>query len=70
MYYYKVMPFRLKNTRVKYQRLVNKVFIDQLGRNMEAYVNDILVKSKSMSQHIDDLEETFSTLKRHRMRLS
>ena len=37
---------------------------------MEAYVDDILVKSKSMVQHIADLEETFSTLRQYRMRLN
>ena len=49
IYCYKVMPFGLKNADATYQRLVNKVFADQLGRNMEAYVDDILVKCKSMS---------------------
>ena len=49
LYCYKVMPFDLKNADTTYQRLVNKVFTDQLGRNMEAYVDDMLVKSKSMS---------------------
>ena len=48
LYCYKVMPFGLKNADVTYQRLVNKVFADQIGRNMEAYVDDMLVKSKSM----------------------
>ena len=37
---------------------------------MEAYVDGMLVKSKNVSQHIVDLEETFSTLKRHGMRLN
>ena len=63
------MPFGLKNTSATYQRLVNKVFVDQIGRNMEAYVDDMLVKSKSMSQHVAGLEETFSTLRRQGMRL-
>ena len=49
MYCYKVMSFGLKNVGATYQRLVNKVFIDHLGWNMEAYVDDMLVKSKSVS---------------------
>ena len=49
LYCYKVMPFGLKNTRVTYQRLVNKMFSRQIGRNMEVYV--------------DDLKETFATLR-------
>ena len=64
------MPFGLKNIGATYQRLVNKVFADQIERNMEAYIDDILVKSKSMSQHIVDLEETFSTLRKQGMRLN
>ena len=56
------MPFGLKNAGATYQRLVNKVFADQLERNMEAYVDDMMVKSKVMSQHILDLRETFATL--------
>ena len=45
-YSYKVMPFGLKNARATYQRLVNKMFNKQIGRNMEVYVDDMLVKSK------------------------
>ena len=47
LYCYKVMLFRLKNADATYQRLVNKVIADQLGRNMDAYVDDMLVKSKA-----------------------
>ena len=70
IFYYKVMLFGLKNARVTYQRLVNRIFVDQLGRNMEVYVDDMLVKSKTMSQHIADLKETFFTLRKHGMRLN
>ena len=49
IYCYKVMPFDLKNAGATYQRLVYKIFADQLGRNMEAYVDDMLVKSKTIS---------------------
>ena len=45
-YCYKVMPFRLKNAGATYQRLVNKMFSKQIGRNMEVYTDDMLVKSK------------------------
>ncbi|XP_019055428.1 PREDICTED: uncharacterized protein LOC109115676 [Nelumbo nucifera] len=40
-YYYRVMPFGLKNAGATYQRLVNKVFKEQMGRNVEAYVDDM-----------------------------
>jgi len=57
------MPFRLKNVRVTYQRLVNKMFDKQIRRNMEIYVDDMLVKSKKEDTHLDDLNETFTTLR-------
>ena len=53
------MPFGLKNARAIYLRLINRVFAKQLSQNMEAYVDDMLVKSRSMPQHLADLEETF-----------
>ena len=62
-YCYKVMPFGLKNAGATYQRMVNKVFVEQLGRNMEAYVDDMMVKSMNMARHFDDLQETFATLR-------
>ena len=40
------MPFGLKNAGATYQRLVNKMFSKQIGRNMEVYVDDMLIKSK------------------------
>lgn len=58
-----MMPFGLKNAGATYQRLVNKMFSKQIGRNMEMYVNDMLVKSKEESTHLDDLQETFTTLR-------
>ena len=70
LYCYKVMPFGLKNAGATYQRLVNKMFNQQIGRNMEVYVDDMLVKSKEELTHLDDLKETFVTLKKHQMRLN
>ena len=65
LYYCKVMPFKLKNVGVTYQRLVNKMFSKQIGRNMEVYVDDMLVKSKEGLAHLDDLRETFATFRRY-----
>ena len=65
LYRYKVMPFGLKNTGATYQRLVNKMFSQQIGRNMELYVDDMLVKSKEKLTYLDDLKETFATLKKY-----
>ena len=64
------MPFGLKNAGATYQRLVNKMFNKQIGRNTEVYVDDILVKSKEELAHLDDLKETFATLKQYQMKLN
>ena len=45
LYYYKVLPFNLKNAKATYQRLVNKVFTNLINKTMEVYIEDILVKS-------------------------
>ena len=63
LYCYKVMPFKLKNVGATYQRLVNKMFNKQIERNIEVYVDDMLVKSKEELTHLDDLRETFAILK-------
>ena len=65
LYCYKVMPFGLKNAGATYQRLVNKMFSKQIGMNMDVYVDDMLVKSKEELTHLDDLKETFNTLKQY-----
>ena len=56
------MPFGLKKAGATYQRLVNRMFFHQIGRSVEVYVDDILVKSKDEANHLDDLKETFNTL--------
>ncbi|KAM1696491.1 hypothetical protein ACFXTN_028015 [Malus domestica] len=70
LYCYKVMPFGLKNAGATYQRLVNSMFVEQIGKSMEVYVDDMLVKRKHADQHITNLSETFTILKRYRMRLN
>ncbi|XP_050248675.1 uncharacterized protein LOC126695925 [Quercus robur] len=63
LFCYKVMPFGLKNAGATYQRLVNHMFRPQIGRNVEVYVDDMLVKSQDEGRHLDDLQETFETLR-------
>ena len=70
LYCYKVMLFGLKNVGATYQKLVNKMFSQQIGRNMEVYVDDMLVKSKEELTHLNDLKETLATLKRYQMWLN
>ncbi|KAL0461427.1 UNVERIFIED_CONTAM: Retrovirus-related Pol polyprotein from transposon gypsy [Sesamum latifolium] len=67
---YVAMPFGLKNASTTYQRLVDKIFHPQIGRNVEVYVDDMLVKSKKAGDHVVDLEETFSVLKKYRLKLN
>ena len=52
-YCYKVMPFGLNNAGATYQRLVNKMFSKQIGRNMEVYVDNMLAKSKEKLTHLE-----------------
>ena len=70
LYCYQVMPFGLKNAGATYQRLVNQMFEKQIGRNVEVYVDDMLVKSKEEEDHLDDLRETFNTLRQYSMKLN
>ena len=70
LYYYKVIPSRLKNVGATYQRLVNRMFSKQIERNIEVYVDNMLVKRKEESAHLDDLEETFTTFRQYQMKLN
>ncbi|GKV50632.1 hypothetical protein SLEP1_g57332 [Rubroshorea leprosula] len=70
IYCYVMMPFGLKNAGATYQKMVTIVFRAQIGRNLEVYVDDIMVKSLKADDHLTDLEETFNNLKQNRMRLN
>ena len=69
-YHYKVMPFGLKNAGSTYQRMMTRMFKPQLGKNIEIYVDDMVVKSKVVSEHLEDLGGTFNVLRRHKLRLN
>ena len=58
------MPFGLKNTGATYQRAIQDCLQDQLHRNVEAYVDDVVVKTIHQDDLIADLEETFSSLQK------
>ena len=70
LFCYKVMSFGLKNVGATYQRLMNKMFAHQIGRNVQVYVDDMLVKSLCEEDHLDDLRETFNTLRSYNMKLN
>ena len=69
-YHYKVMPFDLKNTGSTYQRMMTRMFESQLGKSIEVYINDMVVKSKVVSEHVRDLEVIFGILREHKLRLN
>ena len=64
------MPFGLKNVGATYQRLMNKMFAQQIERNVQVYVDDMLVKSRREEDHLEDLRETFNTLCSYNMKLN
>ena len=64
------MPFGLKNAGSIYQRMMTKMFEPQLGRTIEVYINDIVVKSKIMSEHVKELTNIFEILRKHKLRLN
>uniref|UniRef100_A0A2N9F652 Uncharacterized protein n=1 Tax=Fagus sylvatica TaxID=28930 RepID=A0A2N9F652_FAGSY len=70
IYCYKVMPFGLKNAGATYQRMVTKMFKDQIGKTMEIYIDDMVVKSRLSQDHLKDLTETFRVLRLHKLRLN
>ena len=70
LFCYKVMLFGLKNAGATYQRLMNKMFAQEIGRNVQVYVDDILVKSRRKEDHLEDLKETFDTLHSYNMKLN
>ena len=65
-----MMSFGLKNASATYQRLMNKMFAHQVGRNFQVYVDEMLVKSQREDNHLDDLWETFNTLRSYNMKIN
>ncbi|XP_059635424.1 uncharacterized protein LOC132277602 [Cornus florida] len=69
-YCYKVMPFGLKNAGATYQRLINKIFKSQMGGTVEAYIDDMVVKSKKKDNHLEHLQDVFDVLRKYRIKLN
>ncbi|GJW55690.1 reverse transcriptase domain-containing protein [Tanacetum coccineum] len=67
---YTKMPFGLRNARATYQRLVDKAFHKQIRRNLEVYVDDLVIKSRAEDEIVRDIEETFKTLREINMKLN
>jgi hypothetical protein len=64
------MAFRLKNGGATYQKCIHIILEPQIGRNVEAYIDDVVVKSKKHEDLLDDLKETFNNLRKYKMMLN
>ena len=69
-FHYKVMPFGLKNAGSTYQQMMTKMFEPQLGKNVEVYIDDIVVKSKLVSEHVGDLTSIFEIRREYKLHLN
>ena len=65
-----VMPFGLKNVGATYHRAMNAIFHDMLGHHMEVYIDDIVVKTKRASEHVDHLRKSFERIRLHQLKLN
>jgi hypothetical protein len=70
VYCYVCMPFGLKNAGATFQRLMRKAMEAPMGRNAEAYIDDIIVKTHEGHTFIEDLEETFANLRKVNIKLN
>ncbi|XP_019240713.1 PREDICTED: uncharacterized protein LOC109220702 [Nicotiana attenuata] len=64
------LELRLKNAGATYQQLVNKMFEKQIGKTMEVYIDDMLVKSLNVGDHLKHLQEIFDILRKHNRKLN
>ena len=69
-YHYKVLPFDLKNVGSTYQRMMNKMFESQMGKNIKVYIDNMVVKSKIVSEHVGDFTNIFEISRGHKLRLN
>nr|ABB47864.2 retrotransposon protein, putative, unclassified [Oryza sativa Japonica Group] len=69
-YCYMTMPFGLKNAGPTFQRTARISLGSQIGRNVEAYVDDLVVKTRNQETLLSDLAETFESLRTARIKLN
>ncbi|KAL0339162.1 UNVERIFIED_CONTAM: Transposon Tf2-12 polyprotein [Sesamum angustifolium] len=70
IYCYKVIPLGLKNAGATYQKAMQKIFDDMLHKNVECYVEDLVVKSKKRKNHFHDLRKVFERLRRYQLKMN
>ena len=64
------MPFGLKNAGVTFQRAINFIFHELIGGCMEVYIDNLVVKSTNFNQHLRDLEQAFTKIRRHQLKMN
>ena len=69
-YHYTVMTFGLKNAWATYQRMMTRMFREKIDNTVEVYIDDMVVKSKEVQRHVDDLVDIFKVLRQHKLRLN
>ena len=69
-FYYTVMPFGLKNAGATYQQTMTAIFHDMIHKEMEDYVDDIVVKSKTRTRHLRVLEQVFERCRKYKLRMN
>jgi hypothetical protein len=65
-----VMPFGLKNAGTTYQRVMNSIFHDMIGKYMKVYIDDIVVKSQDIDEHLKNLERAFIRMRKHQLKMN
>ncbi|XP_017640449.1 uncharacterized protein LOC108481891 [Gossypium arboreum] len=69
-FYYKVMPFGLKNTGATYQRAMVTLFHDMMHKEIEVYVENMIAKSRTEKEHIEVLRKLFTRLRKFQLKLN
>ena len=64
------MPFGLKKAWFTYQRMMARILESQLGKSIEVYLDDMVVKSKVVFEHVGDLGNIFEILRKHELHLN
>ena len=64
------MPFGLKNTGATYQRAMNSIFHDMIGKYMEVYIDDVVIKSQDFDEHLRNLEHAFIRMRKYQLKMN
>nr|QVT92263.1 reverse transcriptase [Solanum chacoense] len=70
VYHYRVMPFGLKNAGSTYMRAMTTIFHDMIHKEIEVYVDDVIIKSRKSSDHLTNLRKFFDRLRRYNLKLN